>query len=293
MALALSTVPADSVNAQQQDRESITISPTIKRYEVEPGELIQDKLTVLNDGNVPYDFSLYAEPYSVIGRDYQQSYDAGRPRADAYKWIEFGSSNMSAAVRQTIEMPFSIRIPEDATPGGHYGIIFAETQPDNNRDQGAGVLRKKRIGLTVLITVKGDVRLDGGPAAISIDRRQSVRPLLAKVEVRNTGNTDFLAKTEMRVSNILGNTVHRSSRDNYIFPDTTRELDMKWQDPNWLGVYQVYIRSSANGKMLEKSQYVVMAPLWFIVMAIVLFGIGIIYGVRGLIERKRRGQQDS
>ena len=138
--------------------ESIALTPTSKRLTLDPGTVKEDKISIINDGTVPYSFRVYARPYLTEGEDYKPVFDKLTAITDVYEWISFKETEYTLAPGKTVEVPFTVRVPATAQGGGHYGVIFAETQPPTP-DQ-TSVVRKKRVGAILYTTVSGDNRTE-------------------------------------------------------------------------------------------------------------------------------------
>lgn len=264
--------------------ESILISPASKKYELKAGEAREDKLRIVNDGQVAYDFTLYARPYSVNDESYVPDFTAEAQNADAYKWVRFDATSFRLEPGAFIEVPYTMRVPANATPGGHYGVIFAETQP--GADQGGqSVVRKKRVGSIIYATVDGNVNLNGKALGITIPFFQTKTPLQISERVRNGGNTDFLVKTNVVVSDIFGGVKYRGVREANVLPSTTRKIVSNWQDPSWIGLYRVTYGSEFLDTKQSSVHYVLFVPVWvYLVLAILILG-RVAYAV---VQRKKK-----
>ncbi len=260
-------------------RESLTIAPTDQRYEVSPGDIFSGKITVLNDGTVPVKFSTFSAPFSVQTRNYDQNFtDDKAARADAYKWIQLPQTKWDAAVRQTLNVPFTVRVPLDASPGGHYGAVIVESQPASSQE-GSMVL-KKQLAMKLYLTVRGNVVTQGETESISLDWFQTRTPLTATVSLTNTGNTDYVAKQLMEVSNALGNHLYRTEQEYNVMPNAPRDVSLDWRGASWLGLYKVKVTSIVLDKDAVKESYVLVTPVWFIVMVVIVCGAGVVYAIR-------------
>lgn len=260
---------------------SITLSPVDKHYTVKPGETITDNYVILNDGQMPYDFLTYAAPYSVQDKTYDPNYDdTAAPRADVYKWVAFTQGKWHAGPRERVVVPFTIRVPENASPGGHYGVLFSETQPiDNN----GSIVRKRRVGCVVYITVEGNNTVKGELKDIAIDWYQPNAPLTSKIEIQNTGNSDFPVTTRLVVKDLFGNTKYTHDEERYVLPETTRTIDLAWDSSPWFGLFTSTVSVTMLGKTETKSQLTLVAPYWLFL----LVGLGILLGAIDVVRRKQ------
>jgi len=274
-----------SANARAADPiESMTISPVDGRHTIAAGSSAEGTLTVLNDGETAYDFVVYSSPYGVTDTQYTPDFATEQSNADAYKWVQFPQTKWHIESRQTIEVPFTIAVPAGSAPGGHYGIIFAEVQPSSG--DGGSVARKKRVGSILYVTVDGQTSLVGETKSIKIDWLQHQSPLRATMTVGNTGNTDFIATQTMTVADVFGRTIHQQSKEVTVLPDRPRDSSLEWSGAPWLGLYRVTVTSAVLDKTTKDSSFVLIAPVWFLVLVVVACGAGVIYAIRGRKTRR-------
>lgn len=262
--------------AEPSFTENITLSPVSGKFQLNAGDLTSSEVTVVNDGQTQYDFILYARPYSVKDGTYEPEYNSTSPMADAYKWVQLDQVRFHLNPGASVKVPFSIKVPQMATPGGHYGVLFAETQPSADQS-GNAISRKKRVGMVLYITVKGEYEMKGETTDISIPGIQFRSPLSAVAKLKNDGNADFPVTTTFEIKDVLGNVKYSNTSEITMLPQTTRNVSLEWRDSPWFGIYNV----SATTKLLEKqvktvSKYVLVVPRWLLVVlgAIVVGGIG-------------------
>lgn len=286
--LAFSLVPLPTFAAQdtsENQTESILLSPTSKRYELDAGSSKTDSFKIINDGKSEFTFVVYARPYSVTGEDYEANFETDAKNSDAYKWVQFDQPSYQAKPGQTIEVGYTIRVPQGATPGGHYGVLFAETQPDASNVQGTAILRKKRVGAILYVTVKGDVRTSGSFVGADVPFLQFKAPLSVSQRVKNSGNTEFEVAHGTKVSDVFGNVKYSSNKQQYVLPGTTRRLTNDWANPSWIGLYKVEQTAQFLDTKKSSVAYVLLVPVWVYLTLLLLTGARVAYAVA---RRKRK-----
>ncbi len=280
------TFISSSARAIDDSSESITLSPVSKRYELDAGSATSDSFKILNTGAVGYNFIVYARPYAIINSDYANPNYADAAgnvaNADAYKWAQFSQTTYHLNPGESLDVPFTLRVPAGTTPGGHYGVLFAETQSDNS--DGSAVTRNKRVGLVIYATVKGSYITGVEVAQPSAQFMQLNPPLTANASIKNTGNTDFLAHVTYAVSDVFGNVKYNDEKDYAVLPGTTRAMSLQWQAAPSFGLFQTEVRIKALDKEVVNKSYVFMAPFWFYGLVAVLLVGGILYA---MARRKR------
>ena len=285
VALCVASIAASPASAATEPGvERITMSPTSSDYSVDAGKTINDKLTIINDGAVAYDFLVYARPYSVSSEAYEPNFTATPKNADLYAWVQFAQTKYHLEPGASTKINYTIRVPEGAAPGGHYGVIFVETQPSGQAATGS-VLRKKRVGSIIYATVNGSYKNEGTANEVDIPFWQVQPPLHVSMKAKNTGNTDFIDTTRVVVKDVFGRVKHDATKDYVVLPQTTRKINSDWTGASWFGLYKVDVEQKVLGKTTASSGYVLMMPRYLPVALIVILLIG---GLYAAYHRKKR-----
>ncbi|RYF27846.1 MAG: hypothetical protein EOO17_05615 [Chloroflexi bacterium] len=281
-------LPVSQAFAQTTDTESITLSPVSKKYKLNAGQTIDESMTVVNDGQTDYDFVVYSRPYSMPGGE--SNYDSpnftqATANADAYSWVQLKQSKFRLKAGESTKIDYSIRVPANATPGGHYGVIFAETQPTQGENAGNAVIRKKRVGSIIYATVNGEYKTSGEIIGSMIPFWQPQPPLRVDGSVKNDGNVDFTNATKFEVKDVFGNVKYSIEKDFVVLPDTTRKMAFEWDKSPWFGLFKVELTQNALDKTTTDSGYVLIVPRYLPVLLIVFILAG---GGYALFRRKKR-----
>lgn len=269
--------------AGQSDISTITLTPVTQRIEAATSQTKTGSVTIINSGKTDFDFIMYARPYSVSDIQYKPDYTTLSSRADAYSWVQFDKTSYHLNVGERVDVPYTLRVPASAAPGGHYGVIFAEMQP-KPQDTAQSVLRKKRVGTILFVNVKGATIDKGSFVRDNVSFWQTQAPLTASLQLKNDGNTDFAATTSMVVKDLFGRTKYSISQQSSVFPSTTREITMQWNDSPWFGLYNVELHASYLKDTHDSSHYVLLMPRWLPAIFVVILLIGVAYAA---IRRRR------
>ncbi len=269
--------------------ESITLSPTDKHYALDPGAVVTDTLTIINDGSVPYTFVLYARPYAVKNSDYEPSWDVINKQTDVYSWVKFDKSSYEIDAGKTLKVPYTISVPKNASSGGRYGVIFAQTQPKAGDPQ--SVIRQKRVGSILYMTVNGNNQLAGELLGTQALPLQTAVPLKTSSQVKNTGNVDFTDSTTLTVRDMFGNQKYFVQRDISVLPGTTRNMHFDWPNSNSFGLYKVTIEHAFIGKKSSTTHVVLMIPLWLMALLVLIVLLGVGYNLTQRRRRRKKSQR--
>jgi len=267
--------------------ESIAISPVDQHISAGVGETKTGTVTVINDGQVGYDARVYAQPYSVKGEQYEPTFTGQNGRADADTWLSFDHTSLHLDAGKSAEVTYTLHIPSAPAPGGHYAVIFAETQPAAGAS--GSVVVRKRVGSLVYVTVtNGQLTREGRVDQTHIDGWQQTLPLTAWIRIENIGNTDFAATTTMTVRDVFGSVKYQADRTVNILPATIRRVDMPWDKAPWFGLVSVKIHATYLDQNYDYQQLVLIAPLWSLVLLVFIVLLLVWWAVYAGTRRAKR-----
>ncbi|MDQ5932605.1 MAG: hypothetical protein QG649_690 [Patescibacteria group bacterium] len=278
---SLFALPVSAVDANVS-AESILLSPTNKRYELQSGQTKRDSFKVVNNGGTAYTFFVYARPYSVDNENYDVNFDSDVANADAYKWVQFDTTSFQLKPGDSVDVSYTLRVPENATPGGHYGVLFAETQPAE-QNGGTVIAQKKRVGAILYTTVDGTVTRAGKYLGQDVPFFQFSAPLKVRQRISNSGNTDFTVRSSVSVSDIFGGLKYKNEKEATILPAKTRSINNDWPMPAWIGVYKVEQTAQFLDEKRTSTNYVLLIPVWVYITTVLLIGGRVLYAV---VQRK-------
>ncbi|GAA2224200.1 hypothetical protein GCM10010413_17410 [Promicromonospora sukumoe] len=216
-----------ATNEQGTERENF-------RYTVDPGAKVSDELIVTNHGEGTLMLDVYAaDGYTtttgqldVLTRDDGNaaadeagSDDASSDGAasDEAASDETGSVNVGAwldpavgqvrlAPGKSADIPFTLQVPDDATPGDYAGAIL--TSRTVTADE-AGLDYETRSGIRVYLRVAGDLEPSLTVTDADVEYHQTLNPFGAgdatvTYMVRNDGNVRLAADQEVSVAGPFG-----------------------------------------------------------------------------------------
>ncbi len=263
---------AASLQAQDNSEERITLSPAVSRPDLTAGESAQGVLTIINDGSQAYEFVLYARPFSVINENYDPDYKDVNPRTEAYQWVQFDQTNLSLEPNERVQVEYTVTVPERAAAGGHYAVLFAETQPNESEQS---VARKKRVGSLLYMTIDGDIIREGSVESWDTRFLQTNAPVTSNLRIENSGNVHFQADTSVIYKNLFGKKQFELKQENLILPETTRLITASWDNGPYMGVFKASgVVAFLDGSEELAEQWVVLFPTsLMIIIALIVVAI--------------------
>lgn len=272
--------PITAVAQGEEPNSSITLTPSKKEHTVDAGKGINDSITVINSGTEPIVFTVFASPYTIKNEQYDAEYEPTSSSTNAYQWIKLENKQYSLQPKEEVEVSYTMEVPDGAQPGGHYSVIFAQTEKPE--DDESAIFRQKKVGALVYTTVNGDVVKKGDVLSSDISLFQVSPPLTTKLRIQNNGNTHFDATVKMTIKDVLGSTKHKSENTYTILPNTIRGITTQWQDSPSYGLFKVQQEVSYLDKSYTAEKFVIMFPIWLLLVIVIV----ILLAVTSYLHRK-------
>lgn len=265
--IAIPTGAAEPAAAQQY----ITITPAVRELRVDPGGSVSGSMSVINQGAESFKLSLEVAPYRVEGVRYDPKFTRLPGTTDTSQWLALNVSPMAElAPQKTLEVAYDITVPAATQPGGYYAVVFAEAGPA--KAEPGSVSARNRVGQVVYITVNGEVKQQGSARGGAVPGLVIGGEVKAPLFVRNDGGVHFKTKSTLTVKDIFGQTVYTTSRENFVLPQTEREIDFAWSTKALLGLYTIERSASVPGgeARVDTARVLVVHPLTIGILLVVL-----------------------
>lgn len=259
--------------------EGIEVKPIRLNYSLNAGDKSGDVLKIKNTGSSTTRVKLSSQPYGLLGENYEQKFEKLPGWQTAEEWIGFDREEIEVNSSEEKQVFININVPSNATTGGHYAVIFAETIPQVN--QSGEINTSKRVGALVYFEVGGDLVREVSASGFNVGLWSRSSAIEGSLRVQNTGNTHALTGIELSAKRI-GFGRWNANQEVNIFPGTVRKVDMKIQDVP-AGVYRLKATVMA-GDLREETdtRWVLVASIWQIAL------VGLILVAVVLIVRKKR-----
>ena len=176
------------------------------RYEVDPGGTLDDAIVVTNHGDTALDLSIYAADGFTTDSGELDVGTADDGATSVGAWLTLTESHLTVPAGESVEVPFTVSIPDDAVPGDHAGaVVTSLTSPDRS----TGISVDRRLGIRVFARVSGEL----SPALTVQDAQVSYQgtanpfalgSATVTYTVVNTGNTRLSGEQLVRVAGPFG-----------------------------------------------------------------------------------------
>lgn len=270
-----------TARADDTSRSLTVIPPSFELY-ANPGDSLSDKLRIKNESTENTTYSLRVEDFKALGEEGGVGLVDDEQSNTTYslaKWVYPEPKTFTVAPGQEKEIPFTINVPKNAEPGGHYGSILVTIGGDAKVQSGAKV--SSRVGSLILLRVSGNVKEVASVSSFKSDKTYYEKgPVTLTLRVKDTGNNHIKPKGTIVITNIFGQKVDEIElAGKNVLPGAIRKMDTVWQPKGMLAsrytatLVATYGESSA-GKSLSASTSFIVFPKMLI--AAIVVGLGII-----------------
>jgi hypothetical protein len=191
--------------AQAEGKVSFGIRPT-KAHEgipesfsyfihtLTPGTRVSDAALVINKGEVPITLKLYAADAVTAINGGTAFADEGEEKNGVADWLSPSVGKLSLQPGEERVVPFTIKVPLDASPGQHVAGLVLEAVSDNAESANGSVHPQlmvnvvRRAGVAVLIDVPGPHVAGLEITGICLRQQDGDDGATFEYAVRNTGN---------------------------------------------------------------------------------------------------------
>jgi hypothetical protein len=199
LALGATVLGAGSASAAGPDDVTWTVrtasndfggNRTSYRYDIKPGATIKDNLVVANRGKDALTLGVYAADGFTTEAGQLDLVTKGAKSTAVGAWVHAGKDSVTIPAGKTVKVPFTVTIPENATPGDHAGgIVTSLVQPDATET----INVDRRLGIAIKLRVDGDLKPGFAIDGLKADYRGTLNPAGkgdadVTYTIRNTGN---------------------------------------------------------------------------------------------------------
>lgn len=283
---ALIFLPSET---RAQEKQSLSVTPPLFQIDIQPGDTWQSYVKVVNPN--PYPLSIYTTPvnFEPTGEEGQGRFvplvDVPAERNSLATWIQISSDVTVIPPEQTANIPFSIVVPSDASPGGHFAAVLVGTNPPKSTEK-VDVETSQVVSSLFMVRIAGDVVEKG-----------SVREFSTEHSFYNSPNADFVLRFEnqgtvhiqpqgdITIFNMWGKErgyipINQKTHFGNVLPKSIRKFSFSWSSESSLadiGRYKA-VATLTYGTTAKQSDYATVY-FWVIPVKATLITLAFIIGL--------------
>lgn len=208
--------------------EALSVTPVRFELSGNPGETIVENLLLMNEGEEVATFYPSFANFEAQGESGNPAFV--QPKDDLGTWIRTDSS-ISIPPKKSVSVPFTITIPQNAEPGGHFAVVFFGDSPETGEKT---VAVGSKLGVLVLLSVKGEVKEAGGLVDFKLKDNKffyNTLPVNFEYRFRNDGGDRIKPDGTIVLRNtfyILADRINGNPVEGNILPNSTRKFVVEW-----------------------------------------------------------------
>lgn len=282
------------VQAAEANGQGITVSPVLVELNAERGKsyTIDIKVTNVTAG----DLILLSD-----ANDFKAKDDTGTPD------VLFDEDNGTYSMRKWIEKPEKVRlksketkvvkaivrVPANAEPGGHYGVVrFSGVAPEL---EDTGVALSASVGTLILARVAGDTR-----EALTLSNFYFAQgdsqswwfeqtPVQAIERITNTGTVHVKPVGTLELKDIFGRTAVKTdvnTEQRNVLPGSARRFEQTINKAWLIGPYSAKLELAygTQGQVLQGQTTIWFIP-WRSILLLILILVTLFFGGRWVLRR--------
>ncbi len=219
---------------------------------IKPGESVGEGVKVINSTNTPKNLLLYArDSLRSSGGGFACTQISEEP-VGVGNWIQFNIQDLeedietvkNGSIPSTVELtipagteiliPFSIKVPAQASVGEHNGCVLIQEIKEKTSDD-VGVSLSLRSGVRVAISVPGEVIRKLEFNDFSIEKKN--KSVYLKPSVKNTGNVSIDTNVIINVRYFFGLSHEKFGGEFPVLRDEVYDFNFELKKPFWGGLY--------------------------------------------------------
>lgn len=283
--------------------QALEIAPPVLVLTADPGQTIKTQISLRDVANNDLLVTAQVNDFVAAGEDGTPkiiTHPSGVNPYSIKSWIAT-FPKLLMKPRQIVNVPVTIKVPADASPGGHYGVLrFSGTAPTLG---GQGVSLSASLGSLMLVTVNGDIKEKLSVAEFSANTEGArstffnSAPIHFVTRLKNEGNVHEQPIGQIRITDMFGKNVANLNVNlppRNVLPSSIRRFESPL-DSTVIGNKRLFGRYHAALKVTYgKTNQLTTADMYFwvvpykLIAGVVVLIVGGFFGLKYLITRYNR-----
>ena len=216
---------------------SLSVTPTLFEMSANPSQVWKSSVKVINNNR--YDLTVYAQVVNFAPQGEQGEgkflpvFEDVTGGATLAEWIDIPSSEVTITGEQSASIPFTVTVPPDASPGGHFAAILIGTRPPGGGNP-FEVKTSQIVTSLFFVRIAGDVIENGEVREFTAKGTFSDTPKADfLVRFENKGNVHLQPQGEIVITNMWGKErgiipINHQTHFGNVLPNSIRKFEFAW-----------------------------------------------------------------
>ena len=237
-----------------QTGAGFSVSPPTFEMAANPGDVLANTVRVENLSDTATTISVDRRNFTALGEEGAVGLTEEETSFSLASWISVEPEVATIPPRQSHTFRFTISVPQNAEPGGHFGSLVFKTGGAKPEQTGAALAQE--VAALVLLRVAGKTEEAASLAGFSTKNFWEYGPVDFEIRVKNEGNVHLRPTGTITITNIFGQKVaDLVVEPRNVLPGAVRKSVVSWPEKNLAGKYTatLYLTYGNQGKTLTAS----------------------------------------
>ena len=284
-----------------QSTLSLSVTPTLFEMSAEPGQLWKSEVKVINSND--FDITVYAHavnfaPQGETGQGkFIPVFEEMTEGSTLAEWIDISSIPVTVQKERSMTIPFTVQVPEEASPGGHFAAILISTQPQ--KVESMSVKTAQVVTSLFFVRIAGDVHEKGSIRSFSPTKSFLQSPE-ATFELRfeNKGNVHLQPRGDIVIYNMWGKErgkipINHQTHFGNVLPESIRKFEFSWKGEQSIADIGRYKAVASLAYGLNQKQFTTQSTYFWVIPVksllatfggLLIFLFVVLWGVRMYIR---------
>lgn len=226
--------------ALAQPSWALTVSPTVFDQTSDPGKSLKGSVTLTNETDAAQTYYTSVQNFVAEGEDGRQSFLPETDLSGLASWLKPGMKMVTLKAGESKNIDWTMELPAQAEPGGHYAAMFFSTQPPS--DSGVTVGIGAKLGVLFLLNVNGNIKEQAAVESFRVFEGDSAfgghetvwlshLPADFELRVRNQGSVHIRPTGNVVLTSMIGResgSIDVNPLDSKVLPNSIRRVRSVW-----------------------------------------------------------------
>jgi len=221
-----------------QQSLALSVTPTLFEMSANPGQLWQSSVKVINSNS--FDITVYARVvnFAPQGESGQGKllpvFEKVTEGATLAEWIDITNESITIGREESETISFTVNVPKDASPGGHFAAILVSTQPPETDESELSIKTTQIVTSLFFVRVAGDVNESGSIRSfLTSGRFVQIPKTNFELRFENKGNVHLQPRGSITIYNMWGKErgyipINHQTHFGNVLPDSIRNFEFSW-----------------------------------------------------------------
>ena len=284
------------VAAAQTAALQVTLHPALFEEELNPGDTFSTSVTVTNPEPTTNKFTVGVQDISGLKATGEPIFTSSTvPNYGVSSWVNIGTPTITVPPNGSVNVPFTITVPKDAAPGGHYGAIFVNYGASRPAINGSGI--GYQVGSLIEIRIAGNANEAMEVQQFSTDKSLYQSPNVNfTAVVANQGNVLLQPRGPIDITNMFGQKVGSivmNDNNDSVFPGQNRSFTANWTGSGFMfgqftaSMALAYGDNGARTTAASLSFWIIpIVPIIAVLASIIFFVSIFVWSIRAYVRKR-------